>query len=72
MQAAGEKDPRVVEVGQGDGGLQGPVWQVLPPLPGMKLRFQFPYNSPVGAQVAAVPGDEAGGRDLISQADDGG
>ena len=72
MQAAGEKDPRVVEVAQGDGGLQGPVRQVLLPLPGMKLRFQFPYNPPLGAQVAAVPGDDAGGRDLISQVDDGG
>lgn len=72
MQAAGEQDPRVADVGQGDGGLQGPIRQVPLPLPGMKLRFQFPYNPPFGAQVAAVLGDDAGGRDLISQADGGG
>lgn len=59
-------------MGQGDGGLQGPVRQVLLPLPGVKLWFQFPYNPPFGDQVAAVLVDDAGGHDLISQADDGG
>lgn len=72
VQAAGEKDPRVVEVGQGDGGLQGPIRQVLLPLPGVKLWFQFPYNLPFSDQVAAVLVDDAGGHDLISQVDDGG
>lgn len=44
VQAAGEKGPRVVEMGEGDGGLQGPIRQVLLPPPRLKLCVQFPSN----------------------------
>lgn len=71
-QAAGEKGLRVVEVGQGDGRFLGPIRQTLLPAPRLKLCSQFPQNLCLWAQVAAALVDDAGGRDGIPQADDGG
>lgn len=70
-QTAGEKGPRAIDVGQGDGGCLGPIQQALLLPPGLKLCSQFPQNLWLRAQVAAVLVDDAGGGDGIPQADDG-
>lgn len=70
-QAAGEKDPRAVEMGHSDGEFLPSIRQTLP-LSGLKLRSQFPQNLGLGVQVAAVRADGAGSCDGIPQVDNGG
>lgn len=71
-QVAGEQDPRAAEAGYGDREFLASVFQPLLPLSGLRLSSYFPDNLCLGAQVAAVGADDAGGCEGIPQVDGGG